>query len=210
MSYPIEILPNNNYKFITCDLSNYHLIRHTSASSFAEQIDESTGLLKQDYICKPRENICDLSTSLLSIFNNSHLSLNLLPEGKQKYNHYCPADLTVDIPVLNTDYETVLERHFWSILISKINQQQVDYQKSNDPFIAICCVCHTPMKWNYWHFSIRWLLPDGFLHEKPEEEIKKKWVSRLAHEARSLVAMHAKSFLPEYELLEEAYYKKTI
>jgi hypothetical protein len=64
------------------------------------------------------------------------------------------------------------------------------------------------MRWNYWHFSVRWQTEEDMIHELPESERKKKWANRLAHEARSLIAQFARMDVPVYPPLNTWIYSE--
>ena len=210
MRYPINILPNANYKNIDCDLSDHYLIRHIPANNLGDLIEPSSGLIKQKIVFTPSDQAHDLSTSLLGVFEIEHLKIELTSTGKSKYNKYCEPDCTVSTPVFKKDYHIKSDRHFWSLLISKINNNKANYEKSKLPLTAECKVQHSPMKWNYWHFSIRWQTQDGLWHELPDNEKRKRWSRRLAHEVRSLIAMFAKIEEPNYFELEKSCYMKSV
>jgi hypothetical protein len=211
MSYPVKILPNENYKSIECDLSDHFLIRYIpmhNVNVLKDLIEPITGHIKQSYVFSPKERAQDLSTRLLGVFEISHLKIDLTKSGKGKYNEYCQPECKVSPPVFEEDYVINNDRHFWVLLISEINNIKVDFTKSNMPFKAICRVQHSPMKWNYWHFSVRWETDDGMWHELPDNEKKKKWSNRLAHEVRTLIAMYAKIEEPNYSELDKSCYIK--
>ncbi len=206
MNFPSEILPNPSYKYIECDLSDRHLIRSV-VNNDSDIVDNITGHVRQEHICSPREHAADLSTSLLGIFEVKHNQIQLTKNGKLKYNEYCAPDIEVEIPIYQEHFNIDTSKRYWVILIGAIHGTFVDYTKSDLPFTAECIVQHTPMKWNYWHFSIRWLTEDGFWHELSDKE-RKKIAGRLAQEARSHIAMFATIQEPNYSELDlEDYYK---
>ena len=72
---------------------------------------------------------------------------------------------------------------------------------------AICHVKHTPMMWNYWHFSVRWKLGDNEYWNELSPEERKNWIKRLAHESRAHIQKYAFIGLPESEPLHENNFK---
>lgn len=104
MNYPLEILPNENYKLIDCDLSDHYLLRITDTSDLNEIIDTETGYVSIKYICSPGEHIVDFSTNLLGIYNAEHIYLDFTAEGKDRYMHYCDPSEKVDPPQKERDY----------------------------------------------------------------------------------------------------------
>lgn len=208
MNYPTRILPNRTYKSIECDLSSHYLIRFTNTDNIQEIIHQETGFVKQEHICTPRKNAADLSTSLLGVFEVSHVQIQLTEDGKAKYNIYCKPDESIEPPVYQQDFELNTSRHFWVVLIKDIINAEVDYTKSNNlPFKANCIIEHTPMKWNFWHFSIRWKTEGNFWHELEEKE-QEKLAKRLGSEVRAYISKYAKVREPDYTELEEIFYTK--
>lgn len=207
MNYPTRILPQASYKSIKCDLSSHYLIRFTVTNDKQDIVNPETGFVKQEYICTPRKHAADLSTSLLGVFEVSHNQIQLTEVGNTKYNEYCQPDDSIDVPIFQQDFLINTSRHFWVILIKDIINAEVDYTKSKLPFKANCDIQHTPMKWNFWHFSIRWKTDDVFWHELTEKE-QEKLSKRLGSEVRAYIAKYAKIEEPNYVELDEAFYLK--
>lgn len=210
MNYPSEILPKSTYKLITCDLSNHYLIRYTNSKKREDIFNEELNQIKQTEICSPSEGMNDLSTSLLGVFEPSFLQIDLTTFGKEKYNYYCEPDIEVDVPIFNEDFAIKDSRGFWVVLIGDINETTADYTKGDidTKFKATCVIQHTPMKWNYWHFSIRWKTAEqGFWHELKDSQ-RKKLAKRLGHEARSNIAKFAKIEEPNYSQLSPVHFCK--
>lgn len=207
--YPIELLPNENYKLIRDGIVGFYLIRTTNTK---ENLLNDSNEIQQEYICSPREHIQDLSTSLLSIFEPEHSYIELTSIGKEKYsNGYCKPDCKVAIPEFIEDYTINIKNGYWFVLIDKIEGQVANYLHSNPPLNAKCCICHTPTKWNFWHFSIRWKFEDGkFWDELPDDEKNKdRLKKRLATEARAIIAKFAQIPEPDYFELDSKFYQKT-
>src|SRR5216684_4147600 len=97
MRFPHRILPNPDYKFIDCDLSNHFLARFFETDNVDDIKDPDTGFIRQKYICQA-EHASDLSTNLLGIFRIPYLQIELTRESKKKYNHSCEPDCKIDIP----------------------------------------------------------------------------------------------------------------
>jgi len=209
MNYPIKILPNSNYKLITCDVSNCYLIRFTHSNKIEDIFDEELMQVRQISICDPSGNMNDLSTSLLGVFETSFVQIELSQSGKEKYNSQCDPDISVEVPIFKKDFTINESRGFWVVLIGDINEKTIDYTKGgiDTKFKATCFIEHTPMKWNYWHFSIRWRTEEGFWHTLNDNQ-KKKMSKRLAHEARANIAKFAKIEEPNYTQLNHPDYCK--
>ena len=204
-TYPSKILPSTAYKLIEGDIKEYHLVRFTSTKDSNKLMDLDTGFLEPRHVCSPRENMIDLSTNLLGIFTLSHLDIELTKEGKEEYMIYCDPDETVTIPIYGTHYLLNSDRGFWVLLIGHIHNTEVKYKISAEDYVATCEVIHTPMKWNYWHFSIRWRLDDGYWNTL-DPRGKKKWSRRLANDARSHIRKFAKIEISEYPEIDQNLY----
>lgn len=206
MQYPKKLLPKERYKLILDGLDGAYLIRSTKTK---EDLKNESGEIKIEHICSPSENIQDLSTSLLGVFEPSHSYIELTPEGKEVYaKEYCTPDCEVDAPIYETHFDWDESKGFWFVKIEFIEGQLAEYINSSPSLKATCSVQHTPMKWNFWHFSIRWRFEDGrFYHELPDSERKKDRLrKRLSHEARSIIAKFADTVEPNYSELNTQYY----
>ncbi len=183
MEYPTGILPNSDYKYIDCDLTLHYLLRHSDLS-LEEFYDTATRRIKLNAICHPKENIADLSTSLLGVFKIEHSRIRLTDKGKQKYNSYCEPDESIQVP-LHEDYEVALYSNIWYVKIQSLQKIKVLYNRDEDEMVAECEIIHTPMKWNFWHFSIRWKTEniELSLGKNP-----RKWEQRLCNAARNALS----------------------
>ena len=213
MIYPIEILPNINRKLISCDVNECFLLRSTPTSVVADLIDEETGDVKQTTICFPTENITDLSTSLLGVFNLAHIKITLTKEKSKELGDYCAPDFDAKPPVFGRDYYIDENKGFWTILIQKIINEPVTYffgDKPEEIYTAICCIVHTPTFWNYWHFSIKWSLNEYscYLNDIQDEKLKIKISKRLSGNARAMIAKFAKITEPDFHELPFMCYNK--
>jgi len=88
-----------------------------------------------------------------------------------------------------------------------LNNKHFDYTRNNDPFTATCLVRHTPMRWNYWHFSLHWQTDQGLLEEL-EENLRKKIAKRIGHSVRVELSRLAKLTSPLQPLLASHCYNK--
>lgn len=179
MDYPIVLLPSTNHKTIDCDLSEFCLVRHSHLDN--DNILNENSSLKDEVI--QSKELPDLSTSLYGVFTIEHTKLRVVNPA---FQDYCVPNYDSDTPVYNSDFVLVPNRGYWTIPIVSINQQEVNY--SDEEFSATCHVIHTPMKWNFWHFSIRWFIEDidDFWHNKPEYQTK-SIRRKLSFEIKSLL-----------------------
>ncbi|MFD2966564.1 hypothetical protein [Sphingobacterium bambusae] len=207
--YPVEILPCPEFKTIVCDLSDYFLIRTTKSSEGI--IDALTGKIDVQAICSPKEQIEDLSTSLFGIYNHGHVPVELTQMGKREYAVSCNPDQQVDpVPVFDTHFTLQQHKGSWMVAIKDIKGKIADYTmgENRDQFQAICNVLHTPMLWNYWHFSVRWYLVEQgqFLADVEDPKLAGKYKKRLGHEARSLIAQFAVAYASDVVPINHACY----
>jgi hypothetical protein len=200
MEYPIQILPSPNRKWIDCPLDNYFLTRYYDFELGEQIMDPDTGNIMLKHICSPKENIRDLSTSLLGIFTTQHNNLSFTTEGKAKYMFYCEPSEEVQPPMEFIDFSIAGNRGCWCVQISKVDGKAFEYKQNKDTLLATSRVQHTPMKWNFWHFSLRWDLNSGPI-ENLEEREQKKIAQKIGHAARVLISHHATANVPPHEML---------
>ncbi len=203
MPYPIEILPQTGYKLIVCNLLPFHLTRYTNTKDI---IDE-TGLISSASIVSPKEGIMDLSLSLLGVFKYEHNLITLTYDGKLDYNHMCAPDLTVKIPEETKHYIINHDRSWWSLSIQLLMEQEYDclYKDKKIKFIPI--IIHTPMMWNYWHFSLTWEFSNFDIETIESVTQKKKFKEIMASSARSAIQQYAKSGEISFTIIDENEYK---
>ena len=207
MDYPEEILPNPNYKRIDCDLSNYFVVRFFNTNHISEILDPETNKVVIQHICSGSEKIEDLSMSLLGIYKPEHIFLDFTSQGKSKFMSYCEPDVNPTVPIFEDDYLLNKDRHFWWIPINSIHKRKVEYTSKEEPYVATCFVCHTPMLWNYWHFSLRWSTELKPL-DKMDVKLKNKVAKRIGHSARVLISHFASIEDPDLTPLPSACYFK--
>jgi hypothetical protein len=195
MDYPVEILPNPQYKLIDCDLSACFLIRLMDDVSIDDIVDSETGEIRTNYICSPPERISDMSFGLFGIYNARHIQLAFTNAGKAKFMLYCAPDEVVIPPEYETEFTNDAKKLYCSLPIQALNNQQFFYTRGSDPFIATCLVKHTPVRWNYWHFSLYWKIEEGLLEEL-EESRRKKIAKRIGHSVRVELSRLAKLSSP--------------
>mgnify|MGYP005850082119 CR=1 FL=1 len=201
MQYPTHLLPNQNYKLIDCDLSKFYLIRHSHIPQ--DKLLDDLGNLKTEAIAQGAIKIIpDYSTSLFSVFETSDIYIKVI---NKNYQVYCKPNEVIDTPVYDKDFILNENRGYWLVKIEKINNQKIKYEDGS--LSAICVVIHTPMKWNFWHFSIRWYINDidGFLHENPDYETKSVR-RKLTNEARSLLKEYGSTRIFSDDVIEKDCY----
>lgn len=211
MDYPKLILPQAEFKLIVADLTGYFLLRMTRTNDKNELIDQVTGKPNLKHVCSPSDHIIDFSCSLLGIYTPDHIVIEFTEQGKQKYMHSCSPDATVVIPIFETDFITIDGRHFWCVPIEQLHKAEFTYQSGNKPeeiHKVTCLVRHTPMLWNFWHFSLHWETAEGIV-TKREDAGAKKIIQKVAHSARVLLSETLSFELPEpNNVIPEHFYKK--
>jgi len=212
--YPEEIIPSESKKLIGCDISNQVIFRFFNEKPNIDIIDDSTGFINQIYICDPSNRIYDLSTNLLGKFNLIHGKLNIIGKNKSYFINYCNPNDIVDKPKFKKDFEIDNSRKFWFILIDKIDNYNIPYKSLNKDsisFDAECKIFHTPVRSNYWHFSIRWLIKpvnaQPFWLNSLDQSKRKKYVKKISTMARVEIAEHAKiKYFESQQFLNEVDY----
>lgn len=124
----------------------------------------------------------DLSTSLLGVFVPLHFQLVFTPESRAYYFSYSEPDEEVIPPQAHQDFS--VETNLAYVVYFRIDdlcQLTTEYPFDGGDLRSECVVAHTPARWNYWHFSIRWNTHAGMSHTLGS---KKKWLQRLCENAR--------------------------
>ncbi len=212
MQYPNEILPQTTFKLIsTEEISDLSLIRHIDDQLTSNLIDDTTGFLKTEFIANPTSHARDLSTSLLGVFTVEHTKIRLTKEGKEEYSIECGPNTEVAPPIFDKHFDSYENRTFWVVKVASIHNQSLEYTnvQNNEVLKAECLIEHTPMKWNFWHFSIRWRFNDGrYWHEMEKKDIE-KYSRKIGHETKSIIAKFAQIVLPEYQMIPLSIYSIT-
>lgn len=208
MNYPVEILPQSGRAFISCDLTGKYLLRYCEVD---EITDPETGFLTDKAIGEPAATqMPDMSTSLLGIFMPDHISIHVF---NKDYQVECEPDIDVPVPIYKQDFSLIEKRNGWYILISKIAGKKAEYinGETKKSTTATCEVFHTPMKWNYWHFSVRWFVHEfNEFYHKLSEEKKQTWYKKLSHAIRVEIKKYGTDKVPDIIPLEEQKYQKAV
>jgi len=212
MNYPAQLLPNRHYKIIECDINHLHLVRHIELKGEDEIIDPDTGNVKLKYVADPTRHIADYSTNLLGIFELKHIAIYLTADGKKLYNTYCLPDAEVKPLIYNTDFQITNNRKYFTIKIADISNIPVPFVINGIEKKAKCLIEHTPMKWNFWHFSIRWINDNSeYLHDQNEnlfDRPKQGWVRLLSTAARAMLVHYADTNEIDYQVISKSCYTK--
>lgn len=200
MEYPIHILPRKQYKNISDPLSDNFLIRHFILDNKDTKIYDINNQIENKFLFDPTEKFGDLSTSLLGIFNIDDINVNLTLEGKLKYLAYCNDDFDFDVPSSSDFFIDNNEglRKFWTVQIKNINNTTHTFVRANETKESTftCHVLHTPAKWNFWHYSIRW-----FLNDEQEYYFKKLENKEITSGNKKRIATSVRKILKENVLV---------
>ncbi|WP_157358368.1 hypothetical protein [Winogradskyella sp. J14-2] len=215
MDYPSDIIPSPDKKELACDLSDCIIFRFYVSNPELDFLNKGDMYINQKYISDPSSNISDLSTNLYGVFTIEDGKIQIFGDKKSYYYEYCKVNDEIEIPVYNVDFQLVNNRSFWYMKISKINNEEAQYNNPNPQaksFKAKCIIVHTPMRWNYWHFSLRWFIHQDdkepfWLHELASNQ-QRKYVKKLSTESRSILAKNIETEIPmNFKILQEEDFK---
>jgi hypothetical protein len=154
MNYPSKLLPQSNYKKIewSSDLYPLFLLRRTPT----QDLLDDTHKLKEEYIAKQTDHLRDLSTNLLGEFSVGDNKVEVIERGKDFFCEWIEGD-DVNEPIYNTDF--VINENsgcfYWNIgEVILLEFSHTDCIEEHDYQLHFK-VLHTPVKCNFWHFSIR-------------------------------------------------------
>ena len=212
MIFPLYLLPKVEYKTIENDLSECFLIRHFEIINSELPIFDANGLIEDKYLFSPSDRLGDLSTSLLSIFTYDDISVALTKCGANEFGMYCNEDFNPITPIYPDHFYLANNRKFWLINIGAINNVSLKYLHTNGDIenVFYCKVMHTPAKWNFWHFSIRWLFTDDkyFFELHKEGKVSKGNIKRISNSVRILLKKYSTTEKIDFQPLAEMNYLK--
>ncbi|MBP6127407.1 hypothetical protein [Flavobacterium sp.] len=188
------------------------MIRHFEVVNPELPILDANGLIEDKYLFSPSDKLGDMSTSLLSIFTYVDISVALTKWGGKEFGMYCDNDFSTLIPRYLDHFYFTNDRDFWCINIGMINDEPLTYLHTDGDIENTfhCKIIHTPAKWNFWHFSIRWLFNDGryFFELHKDGKVSKGNLKRISNSVRVLLKKHAKNEKVDFKLLLEENYLK--
>lgn len=216
MSYPSELIPKPNYRYITdLDLlADRHLLRwHKLKPKLF--YDEVTDLpVSVEMIEKFTKNVRDLSTSLLGNFMPEHYTYQLTLPIKTRREYLIfdawPEGETVVDPPLKGEWMKCSVGTHYHLPIQAIDGKEVRVEFGEEVFLAHLSVRHTPCRSNYWHFSIRVIDDKGIdVASRYANKPKKKLNSRDDHilkAARLIVLNQVRKGVPAFTPIPEVVY----
>lgn len=203
MTYPEHLLPKNNYKFINPHQlhAEAHLIRHTNDSDFW---DYDSGNIYASYIIAQTNHLRDYSTNLLGIFKEEDCLISFCKPITKDFLDLWSAGDIINIPLFPEDFEKDDTRGLFYLKISDFSGKQFNYLTGQGEIrTAVCHVLHTPVKSNFWHFSLRWHDEKGDLITDQKAKGDRK---RVLTAAKSLIQEFAKLESPaQIEINEDLY-----
>ncbi len=202
MVYPDRLLPRPNYCLFSDieALDSFFLQRSTPD---ADIIDPITNTIKPRYISFQTGHLHDLSTNLIGIFLPEDRFWRLIGENKEYFTRELwPVGEVIETPSYPDDFEHTDTLGAIYLPINKLNGLSIPYNKGGqDGFTAICRVLHTPVRSNFWHFSLRWFNEEGdVLHQKGS------WKKRMLTSARAALIEFGVISEPEAQKIDISLY----
>lgn len=170
MSYPQAILPRPEYRKISCNLSDYFLLRVTGNSDIWHF---STGKLTDEALYVAHEKqFLDYSTNLLGLFMFDFCVLRIDGENKDYFIEDWQEGESVKAPEENKDFIICQDNSGFCVNIGKISGKKAPFKRTDKcpELEAECYVQHRPTRSNFWHFEI-------LLLDEKREPISKKNMS---------------------------------
>jgi hypothetical protein len=205
MNYPTGLLPQSNYKKIewSNDLCPLFLLRHTPA----QDLLDDTNKLKEKYIAKQTDHLRDLSTNLLGEFSIEDNKVEVIEKEKDFFCEWNEGDDASE-PVYNIDFVINENRgcFYWNIgEVILLEFSHTDHIEKCDYQLNFK-ILHTPVKCNFWHFSIR------VFSENQKEistlTVRKNLKKDLWRKAKEQLREHAITKTPKFSSLDSKHYKK--
>lgn len=183
MQYPDRLLPRPEYSYISVDdstLDNYFLQRSTPDTDI---INPESGKIKASYISLQSGHLHDLSTNLIGNFLPDDRFFQITGVSKSFYTAelWNEDDREIQAPVFGTDFDYDNTKGAIYFKIARLKNFSIPYNiGEKDGFIALCKIIHTPVRANFWHFSLRWFNEEGDVLNQ-----KGTWKNRMLTSARS-------------------------
>ena len=171
--YPTHLLPRSEYRIIEQDNLHSHpdmfLIRHIESDKI-NYID-GTNILNPDCITIQSNRLNDLSCNLLGIFKEKDVCYGI---NKNIENTSWIEGTNTDKPSPEEFFIDEKRGHYFVNIDLLLKTTFPTNQGGTCSFVII----HTPVKYNFWHTSIRVLDCDGIEvnnSEKSESQKRKIW-----------------------------------
>lgn len=202
MVYPDRLLPRPNYRLISDveALNSFFLQRSTIDLDI---IDPVTNTIKPTYVSSPTEHLHDLSTNLIGVFIPEDRFWRIIGENKEYFTREpWPVGEAAKAPSYPNDFERVTNLGAIYFPVNKLNGLSIPYNKgAKDGFTAICRILHTPVRSNFWHFSLRWFNEEGdVLYQKGS------WKKRMLTSTRAALIEFGAISEPEIQNIDISLY----
>ena len=205
MNYPSRLLPQYNYKRIkwSNDLCPLFLLRSTPTQDLLDETDQ----LKEEYIVKQTNHLRDLSTNLLGEFLIEDCKIEITEKGKDFFSEWNEGENASE-PVYDSDFIVNENRGYFCWNIGKIISSTFLHtdQISNTNYQLHFCVLHTPVRCNFWHFSIRVFSENQI--EISTLTVRDKLKKTLWQKAKAQLRECAIINIPVFSKLDSSHYKK--
>lgn len=205
MDYPPDLLPGPDHKKIEWseDLCSLFLLRHVPTRDFLGE----DGLVRDDCISRQTDHLRDLSTILLGKFHEEDSRIEIINKEGDFLHAWNDGDL-VCCPVHGIDFILKEERcwFYWNIgKVVSLKFSHVD-NMANFEYILRFKILHTPVRCNFWHFSIQVFCQDDHeISTLPVRNNLKKAIWRTAKERlRSCAVLES----PVFNCLNPVHYLK--
>lgn len=155
----------------------------------------SPGALDPDVVVVQSQQVPALSTSLFGHFKLDHTKIELIGDRRTYFNEMCNPDDAVDEPIDLVDYQLNAQRHYIVLPISKLHKAKHTFKSGSGDIMQIESVLeHTPMRWNFWHFSLQWDTNEGRL---PRGRMTNRQSAICKFLKREVIAKYGMSY-PDY------------
>jgi hypothetical protein len=206
MLYPDHLLPKMDYRLIEWrkELCEYYVLR---AAPSADLIDPDTGMVRARFVNdNSREHLLDYSTNLIGIFSPKDVAIEWERNDRKHYYTSTWAIAEIVEPPSSSDFSIREDFGYFFYAIGTLHQYPQPINVARVPHTqAKCYVCHTPVRANFWHFSVRWKIGS----EDVETTLTKNERRDLLGLVRTFLIEHAILELPTDKIIEipETWYK---
>jgi len=207
MTYPRELLPQNNYQKINftnddCEYEKLLLCRITEDSDYIQNGLDGKEIINTKYISVETDHLRDFSTNLFGVFNENHfgiewLKINAKTDGMfekwERNNH-------VVNPIFGKHFDINPKKSAFFLKLIDFHNMNIPNDQNNQ---IISKVIHTPCNSNFWHFSIRWLIDDI-----DSSELSKSKRRSVLSIARTQISLSGQSVNSDFNIINPTCYQK--
>ena len=151
MPYPPELIPQPNYRYLSCpeDIAERALLRkhHLPPEQFFDELTDRPA--EEEYLEKFSKNIKDLSTSLLGTFQPKHYAfvLDELTPARREYLIFQRWPLGEDVRLPPDDEEWIYRTPatLYHLLVAEVDGLNFDFEYLKEKYPATLKVVHNPL-----------------------------------------------------------------